>query len=83
MRPTFLISTQILMIQAIFASIISIYSFKLTAAPITFNTALPVAKDAFLNREQFVFRRFKSDSSPLNRDLKYSYQRPGDYTRHK
>jgi len=44
-------------------------SSLLNAAPISFNTALPVAKNAFLNREQFVFRRFKSDSSPLNRNL--------------
>ncbi len=43
---------------------------KLKAAPISFNTALPVAKDAFLNREQFVFRRFKNDNSSLDRELR-------------
>ncbi len=43
---------------------------KLQAAPITFNTALPVAKGAFVNREQLFFKRFKSDSSPAKRNLK-------------
>ncbi len=44
-------------------------STKLNAAPITFNTALPVAKGAFLNREQFIFRQFDNDSSLMNRNL--------------
>jgi len=44
-------------------------SATITAAPITFNTALPVAKGAFLNREQLIFRRFKDDKNPVNRDL--------------
>ncbi len=38
-----------------------------SAAPITFNTALPVAKDAFINRAQVILRRFKKDSSPRDR----------------
>lgn len=42
------------------------------AAPITFNTALPVAKGAFINREQIILRRFKSDSTALNRHMKVS-----------
>ncbi len=40
-----------------------------TAAPITFNTALPVAKGGFIVREQVLRRSFAGDSSPLNRDL--------------
>ncbi|VAW17550.1 hypothetical protein MNBD_BACTEROID05-168, partial [hydrothermal vent metagenome] len=44
-------------------------SVNIYAAPITFNTALPVAKGAFLNREQFIFKRFKDDKSPAQRDL--------------
>ena len=40
------------------------------AAPITFNTALPVAKNAFINREQLIIKRFKQDSSSLDRELK-------------
>ncbi len=40
-----------------------------TAAPITFNTALPVAKGGFIVREQLLRRSFEGDSSPLNRDL--------------
>ncbi len=45
---------------------------KIQAAPITFNTALPVAKNAFVNREQFFFKRFKSDTGPAKRNLKVS-----------
>lgn len=40
-----------------------------SAAPITFNTALPVAKGAFVNREQIILRRFKKDSAPADRNL--------------
>ena len=39
------------------------------AAPITFNTALPVAKDGFIVREQLLRRSFEGDSGPANRDL--------------
>ena len=39
------------------------------AAPITFNTALPVAKGGFIVREQLLRRSFEGDSSPANRDL--------------
>ncbi len=39
------------------------------AAPITFNTALPVAKGGFIIREQLLHRSFKGDSSSLDRDL--------------
>ena len=39
------------------------------AAPITFNTALPVAKGAFINREQVIVRRFDEDVSTANREL--------------
>lgn len=44
-------------------------SIHAKAAPITFNTALPVAKESFINREQFVFKRFKKDKSLADRDL--------------
>ncbi len=37
-------------------------------APITFNTALPVAKDEFLVREQFIINKSGDDPSNLNRD---------------
>jgi len=42
---------------------------KVSAAPITFNTALPVARGAFISRELGLVRRFKGDHSALNRDL--------------
>lgn len=38
------------------------------AAPNTFNTALPVAKDEFIWREQAVFRE-RSDDGPLDREV--------------
>lgn len=44
-------------------------SSLVNAAPITFNTALPVAKGAFINREQFIVHRFDDDSSSTNREL--------------
>ncbi len=39
------------------------------AAPISFNTALPVAKDAYINREQLVIKRFNKGSTALKRNL--------------
>ena len=39
------------------------------AAPITFNTALPVGKSAFINREQVVIRPFDHDVTEAGRDL--------------
>lgn len=50
-------------------SVLSFVSIGVSAAAITFNTALPVAKGAFVNREQFIVRRFKSDTSSMARDL--------------
>jgi len=38
------------------------------SAPITFNTALPVAQNEFLVREQFIVNRSSDDPGPLNRD---------------
>lgn len=40
------------------------------AAPITFNTALPVARGEFVNREQLVLSRSGKDPSGLGRDIK-------------
>jgi hypothetical protein len=40
-----------------------------TAAPQTFNTALPVAEGEFVFREQFVYRKATDDPSPANREL--------------
>ncbi len=40
-----------------------------TAAPQTFNTALPVAEDEFVFREQFVYRKATDDPSPADREL--------------
>lgn len=40
-----------------------------TAAPQTFNTALPVAQGQFVFREQFVYRKATDDPSPAEREL--------------
>ncbi len=40
-----------------------------TAAPQTFHTALPVAEDEFVFREQFVYRKATDDPSPADREL--------------
>lgn len=42
---------------------------SISAAPITFNTALPAAKGEFINREQVVLVRSGSDPSSLQRDM--------------
>jgi len=42
----------------------------LQAAPITFNTALPVAEGEFIFREQFRWLRSNNDSSAANRDMR-------------
>jgi Putative MetA-pathway of phenol degradation len=41
-----------------------------TAAPITFNTALPVAKGQFVNREQLILTRSGKDLSGAQREIK-------------
>lgn len=40
-----------------------------TAAPQTFNTALPVAEGEFVFHEQFVYRKATDDPSPADREL--------------
>ncbi len=63
-------STVTLRVTAVMiASVMAFVSIGVNAAAITFNTALPVAKDAFVNREQLIARRFKNDPSPMDRDL--------------
>ena len=42
---------------------------SVSAAPITFNTALPVAKGEFINREQVVIIRSSDDPSSSDRDM--------------
>jgi len=59
-------------ITILLINIITISSSTLSAAPITFNTALPVAKGALVNREQFIFRQFENDNSLLDRDKESS-----------
>ncbi|KAF0114096.1 MAG: hypothetical protein FD149_1952, partial [Rhodospirillaceae bacterium] len=42
------------------------------AAPLTFNTALPISKDEWILREQFVFMKSTDDPSPMNRRMEVS-----------
>lgn len=57
-------------VVAVMVSVMHFITVEVSAAAITFNTALPVAKGAFVNREQLIVRRFKNDTSPMERDLK-------------
>jgi hypothetical protein len=43
---------------------------QVEAAPITFNTALPVAEDEFVFRQQFRWLRTDDDPSGMNRDMR-------------
>jgi len=47
-------------------------AFPVWGASITFNTALPVQKDGWVLREQFVVNRNSDDPSPANRDVRVS-----------
>ncbi|MBI4384450.1 MAG: transporter [Nitrospinae bacterium] len=55
-------------IGACFVLLLLFVSEESPGAPITFNTALPVAEDEFIFREQFVFDRSGDDPSGANRD---------------
>lgn len=43
-----------------------------TAAPLTFNTALPISKDEWILREQFVTMKSNDDPSSMNRRMEVS-----------
>ncbi|MEW9898075.1 transporter [Chitinivorax sp. PXF-14] len=42
------------------------------AAPLTFNTALPISKDEWILREQFVYMKSTDDPTPMNRRMEVS-----------
>ncbi len=52
----------------VFVIVIMVLMSAVEAAPITFNTALPVAKDEYLFRQQFVINQSGKDPGNLNRD---------------
>ena len=58
-------------IPALFCALVAGFGVAATAmaAPQTFNTALPVAQDEFVFREQFVYRKATDDPSPADRKL--------------
>ena len=49
-----------------------LYAGMVTAAPLTFNTALPISKDEWILREQFVFMKSTDDPSSMNRRMEVS-----------
>jgi len=55
---------------ALFIILYSLFTATATAAPITFNSALPVAKGEFVNREQLVLTRSGKDPSGAERKIK-------------
>jgi hypothetical protein len=58
-------------IPVLFCALVAGFGVAATAmaAPQTFNTALPVAQDEFVFREQFVYRKATDDPSPADRKL--------------
>jgi len=51
------------------AALLAITATAVQAAPVTFNTALPVAEGEFINRELLVLMRSGNDPSGLGRDM--------------
>ncbi len=56
-------------LNGLFCVLVLTTTDPVAAAPITFNTALPVAKGGFIFRGQLLRRSFENDPSPANRDL--------------
>lgn len=53
-------------------AILCAWAAAASAAPLTFNTALPISKDEWILREQFVFMKSADDPSPMNRRMEVS-----------
>ncbi|MCZ6657670.1 MAG: transporter [Gammaproteobacteria bacterium] len=56
-------------VHALLTALVLGLAHPVMAAPITSNTALPVAKGGFIVREQLLRRSFEDDAGPANRDL--------------
>ncbi len=64
-----------LLLNLLIASTVILFPLSMAtaaAAPITFNTALPVGKGEFVNREQLVLTRSGKDPSEMDRKIKGS-----------
>jgi len=48
---------------------LTVLTITASAAPVTFNNALPVAEEEFIWRELFIYRRATDDPGPADRDL--------------
>ncbi len=49
-----------------------LWSAAASAAPLTFNTALPISQDEWILREQFVYMKSTDDPTPMNRRMEVS-----------
>ncbi len=58
----------IFFVLGVFGLTCLVFSNKVSAAPVTFNTALPVAKEEFIFRELFFYGRSGHDSSDADRN---------------
>ncbi|GCB05260.1 transporter [Ralstonia sp. SET104] len=53
-------------------AVLGVWGGVVCAAPITFNTALPISQDEWILREQFVFMKSANDPTPMNRRMEVS-----------
>lgn len=49
-----------------------VWTAAASAAPLTFNTALPISKDEWILREQFVYMKSSDDPTPMERRMEVS-----------
>lgn len=54
------------------AAVLALGIGVVSAAPLTFNTALPISKDEWILREQYLFMKNADDPTPMNRDMEVS-----------
>ena len=53
-------------------AVLAFWAGAVSAAPLTFNTALPISGDEWILREQFVFMKTADDPTPMNRRMEVS-----------
>ncbi len=51
---------------------LGVWTAAAPAAPLTFNTALPISQDEWILREQFVYMKSTDDPTPMNRRMEVS-----------
>lgn len=53
-------------------ALLAAWAGAVLAAPLTFNTALPISEDEWILREQFVYMKNTDDPTPMNRRMEVS-----------